>query len=112
MRNILTRGDLLQCVEQISIGPVDVGQGENFLWAEHLPGLKNTTADEESRTVRDQCNWMIHPRVFAHLQQKMGPLEVDMFASRLTYQLRRFFSWRPDPLAEATDAFAQSWRAF
>ena len=83
-----------------------------FLRAEHLPGLRNIIADEESRSVRDRCDWMIHPRVFAHLQQAMGPLEVDMFASRLTHQLPRFFSWRPDPLAEATDAFAQSWREF
>ena len=39
----------------------------------------------------------------------MGPLEVDLFASRLTKQLPRFFSWRPDPEAEATDAFMQDW---
>jgi hypothetical protein len=24
-------------------------------------------------------------------------------------QLKRYFSWRPDPLAEATDAFQQDW---
>lgn len=83
-----------------------------FLRAEHLPGVRNVIADKESRTVRDRCDWMIHPRVFAQIQQVMGPLEVDMFASRLTHQLPRFFSWRPDPLAEATDAFAQSWKEF
>ena len=32
-----------------------------------------------------------------------------LFASRLTHQLPHFFSWRPDPLAEATDAFQQDW---
>ena len=37
---------------------------------------------------------------------------VDLFASRLTHQLPRFFSWRPDPLAEATDAFTQDWSQF
>jgi hypothetical protein len=37
------------------------------------------------------------------------PLEVDLFASRLTSQCRRYFSWRPDPFAEATDAFLQDW---
>ena len=30
-----------------------------------------------------------------------------MFASRLTTQLKRFFSWRPNPEAEALDAFNQ-----
>ena len=39
----------------------------------------------------------------------MGPLEIDLFASRLTRQLPRFYSWRPDPEAEATDAFLQDW---
>ena len=83
-----------------------------FLTAEYLPGVTNIVADEESRTARDRCDWMIHPQIFAHLQRKMGPIEVDMFASRLTHQLPRFFSWRPDPLAEATDALAQDWKGF
>ena len=39
----------------------------------------------------------------------MGPLEVDLFASRLTHQLPQFFSLKPDPLAIATDAFLQDW---
>uniref|UniRef100_A0A1X7TDN0 Uncharacterized protein n=1 Tax=Amphimedon queenslandica TaxID=400682 RepID=A0A1X7TDN0_AMPQE len=30
-----------------------------------------------------------------------------LFATRLSHQLPHFFSWRPDPLAEATDAFLQ-----
>ena len=80
-----------------------------FLTAEHLPGRENQIADEESRVVRDRCDWMIHPNIFSQIQQVMGPLEVDLFASRLTHQLPRFHSWRPDPLAEATDAFTQDW---
>ena len=80
-----------------------------FLTAEHLPGWKNQIADKESRVVRDCCDWMIHPNLFSQIRQVMGPREVDLFASRLTHQLPRFFSWRPDPLAEATDAFTQDW---
>ena len=41
----------------------------------------------------------------------MDPMEVNLFASRLTRQLPRFYSWRPDPEAEATDAFMQNWAA-
>ena len=41
-----------------------------------------------------------------------GPLQVDLFASRITKQLPRFFSWKPDPLAEAVDAFKQTWIEF
>ena len=43
------------------------------------------------------------------INRRFGPLEVDLFASRLTHQCQRYFSWRPDPFAEATDAFLQDW---
>jgi len=36
----------------------------------------------------------------------MGPLEVDLFASRLTALFPRFYSWSE---GEATDAFTQNW---
>ena len=79
------------------------------LIAEHLLGVLNTIADQESLVMRDRSDWMLNPRIFNKIQQKWGPLEVDMFASRLTTQLKRFFSWRPDPEAEALDAFNQNW---
>ena len=42
--------------------------------------------------------------------RKVGPLAVDLFTSRLTHQLDRFFSWRLDPEAEAWNTFTQDWR--
>ena len=54
---------------------------------------------------------MLNPQIFCQIQARWGPLEVDMFAFRLTTQLERFFSWRPDPEAEAMDAFYQDWEA-
>ena len=74
-----------------------------------LPGVLNTIADQESRVMWDRSDWMLNPRIFKKIQRKWGPLEVDMFASRLTTQLKRFFSWRPDPEAEALNAFNQNW---
>ena len=79
------------------------------LIAEHLPGVRNTVADEESRVMKDRTDWMLNPGIIAQIQDRWGPLEVDLFASRLTTQLERFFSWRPDPEAEALDAFNQDW---
>ena len=35
---------------------------------------------------------------------------MDLFATRLNNQLGRYVSWRPDPFAVATDAFAISWQ--
>ena len=59
--------------------------------------------------MKDRCDWMINPKIFQQLQQSLGPLQIDLFASRLTKQLPRYYSWRPDPEAEATDAFTQNW---
>ena len=84
-------------------------QKDISLTAQHIPGVSNLIADTESRTMRDWTNWKLNPAVFNKINQTFGPLEVDPFASRLIYQLPRYFSWRPDPLAEATDAFQQEW---
>ena len=83
-----------------------------FLMAECLSGVENQVADMESRTIKDRCDWMLHPHLFSQIEKRMGPLEVDMFASRLTHQLHRYFSWRPDQVAETTDAFTQNWSQF
>jgi len=80
------------------------------LTAQHLPGRENSVANSESRVMKDRSDWRLNPAVFRKIQTTMGPLEVDLFASRLTSQLPKFFSWRPDPQAEATDAFLQDWR--
>ena len=44
-------------------------------------------ADTESKTQIDQTDWSLHPELF----------------------MKIFFSWKPDPLAEATDIFNQQW---
>ena len=85
-------------------------QRDITLTAQYIPGVSNIVADTESRTVRDRTDWKLSPEIFSQINQIFGPLKVDLFASRLTHQLPRYFSWRPDRLAEATDAFRQDWR--
>ena len=80
--------------------------------AEYIPGVANVVANAESRSMMDRTDWKLHPRLFQEINQKWGPLEVDLFASHLSTQLPRYFSWKPDPLAEATDAFTQQWEKF
>ena len=77
--------------------------------AQHLPGVLNSTADAESRTMLDRTDWKLHPAIFRDINNQFGPIEVDLFASRLTSQCQHYFSWRPDPYAAATDAFLQDW---
>ena len=55
---------------------------------------------------------MLNPKVIHKIQLKWGPPEVDMLASRLTTQLKRFFSWRPDSEAEALDASVRTGAAY
>ena len=69
----------------------------------------NTVADRESRSMQDRSNWKLDVNIFRRIKEIFGPLEVDLFASRLTHQCRCYFSWRPDPFAEVTDAFLQDW---
>ena len=78
-----------------------------FLTAQHVPGVFNVIADLESRLQRDRSDWMLAHKVFQRINQAFDPLEVDLFVSRVTHQLPCFFSWKPDPLVEATDAFQQ-----
>ena len=81
------------------------------LEAQHIPGILNIEADRESRIFVDN-DWKLAPQVFDNLNHVWGPLEVDLFATRLSKQLPRFVSWRPDPEAESLNAWAQDWSKY
>ncbi|XP_065185967.1 uncharacterized protein LOC135816795 [Sycon ciliatum] len=80
------------------------------LKASHLAGSLNVIADEESRVMKDRSDWMLCPKIFQRINSRFGPLDVDLFASRLSHQLPQYVSWRPDPVAIATDAFTMNWK--
>jgi len=71
---------------------------DTILTAQHMPGVSNAIADVESQTVHDKSGWMLCPKVFWAIMEAFGPLDVDLFAYKLTHQISRFFSCRPDPL--------------
>ena len=96
--NNIARNIWLWCIER-----------GNFLSASHLAGICNTEADRCSRTFNDQTEWRILPEIFNKINQIYGPFEIDMFASRINAQLKRYISWKPDPNAEVIDAFSISW---
>ena len=72
--------------------------------AQHLPGCLNITPDYESWANPDYSDWQLDPLVFQQLNKKWGPVVIDLFATRLS-QLPKFVSCKPDPVAEAVDAF-------
>ena len=41
--------------------------------------------------------------------QRVPRLHIDLFASRLSFQLKPFISWGPDPEAMKVDAFTVNW---
>ena len=58
------------------------------------------------RHLRDRTDWVLNANIFRAINLTWGPLQVDLFATWLSAQLR---SWRADPEAEATDAFSQNY---
>ncbi|XP_063289994.1 zinc finger protein 724-like [Pelobates fuscus] len=65
--------------------------------------------DTETKDELHSSDWKLDTEAFSSLSSLWGPFSIDLFASRLNTQLSRFFSWRPDPMAEAVDAFLQDW---
>ena len=81
-----------------------------WLSAVHIPGKENVLADKESREKRSDTEWKLNPKLLDSIVTLWGTVSIDLFASRLNYQLKPFVSWRPDPEAMAIDAFSLDWR--
>ena len=52
---------------------------------------------------------MLQREAFHGLSKLWGPIETDLFASRLNKQVDDSISWKPDPEARAVDAFFIVW---
>ena len=83
-----------------------------WLSAAHLPGSQNVQADRASRIFHDQTEWKLDPDIFHRITSQLIKPEVDLFASRLNFQLDRYVSWKPDPGALAVDAFTLDWGSY
>ena len=57
---------------------------EISLKAEQVPRILNTIADRKSRIMWD---WKLNPVIFSQINTLLGPLELDLFASRMSAQL-------------------------
>jgi hypothetical protein len=57
----------------------------------------------------DQREWSLHKDVMNQIFLRFGFPVLDLFASRNNYKLQRWFSLARDPLAEAWNAFSQTW---
>ena len=85
-------------------------QNNNWITAAHIPGIYNVDADKESRKAETRTEWKLNSKIFLTGIQKLGFYpNIDLFASRINTQLPRFVAFRPDPEAEAIDAFSLAW---
>ena len=79
----------------------------HYIWvtAAHIPGVHNVVADRRSRSFQDEHEWKLNKPAFQRILYNYPDLNVDLFASRLNYQLDTYASWEPDPLSTYIDAF-------
>jgi hypothetical protein len=84
---------------------------ERNIWisAAHVPGVDNTVADALSRCTNDDMEWMLNKQYFQSLQEIVGNIDIDLFASRLNHQVPQYVSFTPDSQAAAVDAFTLNW---
>lgn len=80
-----------------------------WLTALHIPGSTNVIADSLSRKYPSDHEWKLNPLIFQKMCQLFPPFSIDLFASKLNFQLPRYASWKPDPQATIIDAFSISW---
>ena len=83
---------------------------ETWIIPEHILGVENTEADLASRVFNDQTEWKLDPQVLTDIFTLFGRLVLDLFASRLNYQLPHYVYCIPYPNAVGVDAFTLDWR--
>ena len=77
--------------------------------AAHIPGTQNTEADSFSRNLNETIGWKLSTHLFQKISSMFRNPTLDLFASRIYYQINRYISWKPDPKALAIEAFSIKW---
>ena len=88
-------------------------KGDYFISTTHIPGKFNANADKESRRKESSMEWMLNPEDFRKIIKLFSILpDMDLFASRLNYQIKPFVSFRPDPESAHVNSYLISWSNF
>lgn len=69
-----------------------------WLTITYIPGKMNVEAEKQSRAFNDRTEWRLNPQVFHELVKQGRAPDIDLFASRLNFQMKPFISWGPDPV--------------
>ncbi|CAB3990623.1 Hypothetical predicted protein [Paramuricea clavata] len=82
----------------------------NWITVAHIPGKQNVIADFESRRGTNDTKWDLDQAVYDQAIQLLDVTpSIDLFASRLNYKCKPYVAFRPDPEAQAINAFHISW---
>jgi hypothetical protein len=98
-------GPLLEGAERISLL---AHQHQIRLLLAFIPSEENVQADAASR-VQLVPDWHLAPRIFFQMSTLWGLPQIDLFASRQSAQMQRFFSWKAADAPEAIDALSLRW---
>ena len=60
--------------------------------AAHISGKDNIEADQQSRILEDATEWKLHQELFQKTADKFGKPDINLFASRINRQLKRYVS--------------------
>ena len=87
---------------------------KNKIWlsCSHIAGKQNILADFKSRKFNDQLEWKLNQKCFSKLCAIWQLLDIDLFESRLNFQVEKLCSWKPDPQSEFINAFTVDWGIF
>ena len=116
MERLLTK---IICVKQF-LNMVTKNNESLWLWclerninitAQHLPGVLNCIADQESQRMVEQRDWKLNPMIFQKIVRIFGPIQEELLAFRLSALYQVYYSVQPHPHALAMNVFLQNWSA-
>ena len=64
--------------------------------AAHIPGTQNTESDSFSRNFNEAIEWKLSTHLFQKIWSIFADPILDLFVSRINYQIDRYISWKPD----------------
>ena len=85
-------------------------QHDVWLTAAHIPGPMNIIADQESRKISSNLEWVLDLKLYKEALKlcDLTP-NIDLFASRLNKKGQNCITYHPDLGAQAVNAFTLSW---
>ena len=84
-----------------------------WLSSAYIKGELNVISDQKSHKFDRELEWKLSQNIFHKALSMLNVnCNIDLFASRLNYQLRPFVSYKPDSETMSVDAFTINWKSW